>query len=395
MLSQFNVLLSTNRTELRRCYRIVVRALRRDSATDRIHAQEAVGVEGHQDEFARGRFDPLEGLSAAPGRPASPSRRTRADTIGFNAGTEYRSEIKVLFVLRGSPYETFQVRFGKTLASEINAEAVHAHPGAVGLPSPYERKEDVIPVLICPECKTSNPDNAASCESCSTAFGLDSPIAAEGQNDQRTEVAAPVSSPFSSPLSGAAAARGFAGLAAGDVIAARYEIIAGIGQGGMGSVYKALDRELDRVIALKTIRPDLASNASVLRRFKQEILLARQISHRNVIRIFDFGVANGVRFITMEFVDGEDLKSRLRRHGKLAPDESVAVMRQICEGLQAAHTEDVIHRDLKPENILIDQQNHARIMDFAGNPRLYVPGTSARGSRGCALRHLRCRTYFL
>ena len=219
-------------------------------------------------------------------------------------------------------------------------------------------------MLICPECKTSNPDSAASCESCSTAFRLDSPTTAVDQTDQRTEIAAPVSSPFSSPLSGAAVARGFAGLVAGDVIAARYEIIAGIGQGGMGSVYKALDRELDRVIALKTIRPDLASNASVLRRFKQEILLARQISHRNVIRIFDFGVADGIRFITMEFVDGEDLKSRLRRTGKFAPDESVAVMRQICEGLQAAHAEDVIHRDLKPENILIDQQNHVRIMDF-------------------------------
>jgi serine/threonine protein kinase/tetratricopeptide (TPR) repeat protein/TolB-like protein len=249
----------------------------------------------------------------------------------------------------------------------------------VCLLSPYERKEDLIPVLICPECKSSNPDNAASCESCSTAFGLDSPIAAAGQNDQRTEVAAPFSSPFSSPLSGAAVAPGFAGLVAGDVIAARYEIIAGIGQGGMGSVYKALDRELDRVIALKTIRPDLASNASILRRFKQEILLARQISHRNVIRIFDFGVADGIRFITMEFVDGEDLKSRLRRRGKLAPDESEALMRQICEGLQAAHAEDVIHRDLKPENILIDQQNHVWIMDFGLARSLESPHVTRTG----------------
>ena len=217
-------------------------------------------------------------------------------------------------------------------------------------------------MLICPECKTSNPDSAASCESCSTAFRSDSPTTAVDQPDQHTEIAVPVSSPFSSPLSGAAVARGFAGLVAGDVIAARYEIIAAIGQGGMGSVYKALDRELDRVIALKTIRPDLASN-SYLATIKQEILLARQISHRNVIRIFDFGVADGIRFITMEFVDGEDLKSRLT-HRQLPPDESVAVMRQICEGLQAAHAEDVIHRDLKPENILIDQQNHVRIMDF-------------------------------
>ena len=219
-------------------------------------------------------------------------------------------------------------------------------------------------MLICPECKTSNPDDAASCESCSTAFESDSLTAAAVSNEQLTQAAAPLSSPFSAPLSGGAVARGFAGLAAGDVIAARYEILESIGQGGMGSVYKALDRELDRTIALKTIRPDLASNASILRRFKQEILLARQISHRNVIRIFDFGVADAFRFITMEFVDGENLRTRLRRQGKLTPDESVAVIRQICEGLQAAHAEEVVHRDLKPENILIDPQNHIRIMDF-------------------------------
>lgn len=211
-------------------------------------------------------------------------------------------------------------------------------------------------MLICPGCKTSNPDDAASCESCNTAFESDSSTAAAGPEEQVTETGA--------PLSAATRARGFAGLMAGDVIGGRYEILARIGQGGMGSVYKALDRELDRTIALKTIRPDLASNASILRRFKQEILLARQISHRNVIRIFDFGVVDGFRFITMELVDGENLRSRLTRQGRLTPDESIAVIRQICEGLQAAHAEEVVHRDLKPENILIDQQNHVRIMDF-------------------------------
>ncbi len=219
-------------------------------------------------------------------------------------------------------------------------------------------------MLICPECKTSNPDDAASCEGCSSALESDSLTAVAGANEQLTQAAAPLSSPFSAPLTGGAVARGFAGLAAGDVIAARYEILESIGQGGMGSVYKALDRELDRTIALKTIRPDLASNASILRRFKQEILLARQISHRNVIRIFDFGVADAFRFITMEFVDGENLRTRLRREHRLTQEEAVTVIRQICEGLQAAHAEEVVHRDLKPENILIDAQNHVRIMDF-------------------------------
>lgn len=235
-------------------------------------------------------------------------------------------------------------------------------------------------VLICPECNTSNPDGAALCESCNTSFGLDSVTNLAGRNEQATEVAALVSSPFSSPLSSAAAARGFAGLVPGDVIAARYEIITSLGQGGMGSVYQALDRELDRVIALKTIRPDLASNASVLRRFKTEILLARQITHRNVIRIFDFGVAEGLRFITMEFVEGEDLKSRLKRQGRFAPDDAVAIMRQICDGLQAAHAEDVIHRDLKPQNILIDRQNHIRIMDFGLARSFEAPHVTQTGA---------------
>ena len=92
-----------------------------------------------------------------------------------------------------------------------------------------------------------------------------------------------------------------------------------IGQGGMGSVYKVRDRELDRIIALKTIRPDLAANSGAIRRFKQEILLARQITHRNVIRIHDFGVADGLRFITMEWFDGEDFGLRLSRVRKLMP----------------------------------------------------------------------------
>jgi serine/threonine protein kinase/tetratricopeptide (TPR) repeat protein len=153
-------------------------------------------------------------------------------------------------------------------------------------------------------------------------------------------------------------------LACGEIIADRYEVLEELGEGGMGSVYKVHDRELGRVIALKTIRPDLASNASTIRRFKQELLLARQISHPNVIRIYDLGIAGGLRFLTMDFVDGVDLRSLLNDRGKFPPEEATDIIQQICAGLQAAHAEHVIHRDLKPQNILVDKQGQVRILDF-------------------------------
>jgi serine/threonine protein kinase/tetratricopeptide (TPR) repeat protein len=150
----------------------------------------------------------------------------------------------------------------------------------------------------------------------------------------------------------------------GSVLGGRYEILKVLGQGGMGAVYKARDRELDRLVALKVVRPDLAENPEILRRFKQELILARQITHRNVIRIFDLGVADGRRFITMQFVEGRDLYNILSERGKLPPEEVVGIMRQVLEGLAIAHNEGVIHRDLKPQNIMIDAQNRAYIMDF-------------------------------
>jgi serine/threonine protein kinase len=163
------------------------------------------------------------------------------------------------------------------------------------------------------------------------------------------------------------------------VIADRYEIVAHVGDGGMGSVYKALDRELERIVALKTIRPDLASNAAVLRRFKQEILLARKVSHPNVIRIYDLGVAGALRFLTMEFFEGEDLCAYLERRGSLPPDEAVNIIRQVCEGLQAAHREGVIHRDLKPQNISIDAAGQVRILDFGLARGFEMPGVTHTG----------------
>jgi tetratricopeptide (TPR) repeat protein len=152
---------------------------------------------------------------------------------------------------------------------------------------------------------------------------------------------------------------------AGALVAGRYDIIELLGEGGMGAVYKAHDRELDRVVALKFIRPELASNAEILRRFKQEIILARGISHRNVVRIYDLGESTeGTKFVSMEFVEGESLAVVLKRRGKFPPADAAAIMHQVFGGLAAAHACHVVHRDLKPANIMRDLQGRIVIMDF-------------------------------
>ncbi len=150
----------------------------------------------------------------------------------------------------------------------------------------------------------------------------------------------------------------------GSLLADRYEIVKLLGEGGMGAVYRAHDRELDRVVALKVIRPELARNAQVLQRFKQELILARQITHRNIIRIFDLGQAEGTRFITMEFIEGQDLSHILEQRGKLPAPEAASIIAQVARGLEAAHAEGVVHRDLKPQNIMMDGAGKASVMDF-------------------------------
>jgi len=153
-------------------------------------------------------------------------------------------------------------------------------------------------------------------------------------------------------------------LQSGDVLGDRYEILQLLGEGGMGAVYKARDRELDRFVALKLIRPELAANPGILVRFKQELLLAHQVTHKNVIRIYDLSEADGVKFITMEYIEGVDLRRLLLDHGKFSSAEAVGMIRQVCLALEAAHTVGVIHRDLKPQNIMQDRQGRILVMDF-------------------------------
>jgi len=166
----------------------------------------------------------------------------------------------------------------------------------------------------------------------------------------------------------------------GEVLGGRYEILQLLGEGGMGAVYKAADRELDRFVALKVIRPELASDPSILARFKQELLLAHQVTHRNVIRIYDLGEAEGVKFITMEFIEGKDLRSLTREKKKFAPEEAVDILQQVCLALDAAHSVGVIHRDLKPQNIMRDGTGRILVMDFGLARTLEGEGMTQTGA---------------
>src|SRR6202166_3211708 len=169
-------------------------------------------------------------------------------------------------------------------------------------------------------------------------------------------------------------------LQVGDVLGNRYEILALLGEGGMGAVYKAKDREVERVVALKLIRPEMASNPSILARFKQELMTAHQVTHKNVIRIYDLAEADGVKFITMEFVEGSDLRQLLKEHGRFSPDEAVDIIRHVCMALDAAHAAGIIHRDLKPQNIMRDKSGRILVMDFGLARSVHSEGMTQTGA---------------
>jgi serine/threonine protein kinase len=153
-----------------------------------------------------------------------------------------------------------------------------------------------------------------------------------------------------------------------------------LGEGGMGAVYKARDVELGRVVALKVIRPDLARNRAILDRFKQELILATQVTHRNVVRIYDLGEAEGMKFITMEYVEGEDLAPSSINEPSFRPQEAVALIEQVCRALEAAHSVGVIHRDLKPQNIMREKSGRILVMDFGLAKTLEGDGMTQTGA---------------
>ncbi len=150
----------------------------------------------------------------------------------------------------------------------------------------------------------------------------------------------------------------------GTLLAGRYRIIALLGRGGMGEVYRATDLTLGQSVALKFLPEAAARDQRLLERFHGEVRIARQVSHPNVCRVYDIGEAEGAPFISMEYVDGEDLASLLTRIGRLPADKAVEIARKICAGLAAAHDRGIIHRDLKPQNIMLNKRGEAVIMDF-------------------------------
>jgi len=151
---------------------------------------------------------------------------------------------------------------------------------------------------------------------------------------------------------------------AGTILNERYRVVGLLGRGGMGEVYRAEDLTLGQPVALKFLPEALSADGAALARFHREVRVARQISHRNVCRVYDIGEAEGQQFLSMEYVRGEELSSALKRFGRLPQDKATEIARQLCAGLAAAHEAGVLHRDLKPSNVMIDEKGDVRVTDF-------------------------------
>jgi serine/threonine protein kinase len=167
--------------------------------------------------------------------------------------------------------------------------------------------------------------------------------------------------------------------ARGDLLAGRFEILEEIGSGGMGTVYRVMDRKIGEELALKLLKPEVAADHRIIERFKNELKVTRRITHRNVCRMHDIHEDGNTIFVTMEYVFGEDLKSLLSRAGRLSVEKTLYLAEQIADGLSEAHRLGIVHRDLKPQNIMIDRHGNAKIMDFGIARRLTGPDLTGAG----------------
>ena len=210
--------------------------------------------------------------------------------------------------------------------------------------------------IKCPKCQHENPDDTLYCGKCATRLpSPDKPDITETLETPKEE------------------------LSTGSTFAGRYQIIEERGKGGMGKVYKALDKEINAKVALKLIKPEISADHKTIERFRNELKIARDITHKNVCRMYDLNKEEGTYFITMEYVSGEDLKSFIKRSRQLALGTALTRAKQVCEGLSEAHKSGVVHRDLKPSNIMIDKEGNVRIMDFGIARSLKEKGITGEG----------------
>lgn len=228
--------------------------------------------------------------------------------------------------------------------------------------------------VACPKCGAYALAAATTCNNCGSALGSSDAETVISSSASATPDAPTSDSSSSSPSSAETlespvlphpqAAQSDLSKRTPD-FGPRYRVERVLGEGGMGTVYKVKDLELDRTVALKLVRRDLTYNPEILQRFKQELLLASRISHRNILRIHDLGDGPGdTKFISMAFVEGEDLHQLLKREKHLPLQRALNIAHQLCVALEAAHAEGVVHRDLKPQNILVDHNDHVYVSDF-------------------------------
>jgi serine/threonine protein kinase len=213
--------------------------------------------------------------------------------------------------------------------------------------------------MKCPKCHFENPDDTLYCGKCAAPL------------KPSEEISAPLTETLETPKEE---------LTTGSTFADRYKIIEELGKGGMGKVYKVIDKEINTKVALKLIKPEIAADEKTIERFRNELKTAREITHKNVCRMYDLNKEKGAYYITMEYVPGEDLKGMIRMTGQLSVGATVNIGKQVCEGLAEAHKLGVVHRDLKPQNIMIDKEGNARIMDFGIARSLKTKGITGAGA---------------